>query len=237
MGAKVLNSAGSGTTTAIINGIDWGVYNGADVESLSLGGTGGDGTSALAQECNWAVSQGVVVVVAAGNSGACCTINTPGDARDVITVAACDKNGALASFSSRGPTTDGRTKPDVCSIGVSVYAADAGTACSDVAMSGTSMATPVVAGVSALMLDARGTATPLQVKNVLGYTAIDKGNPGKDALYGWGCVDALAAVNQIISNPNVTPPGDASDIGCTCGCLGTVMVSILVLLGVAIRQR
>jgi subtilisin family serine protease len=104
-------------------------------------------------------------------------------------------------------------------------------------MSGTSMATPVVAGVSALMLDARGTATPLQVKNVLGYTAIDKGNPGKDALYGWGCVDALAAVNQIISNPNVTPPGDASDIGCTCGCLGTVMVSILVLLGVAIRQR
>ncbi len=217
MVAKVLNSQGSGTETAIINGIDWGVANGADVESLSLGGPGGDGTSALAQECNWAVSYGVVVVCAAGNDGpTCCTINTPGDATDVITVGASDKSDALASFSSRGPTTDGRVKPDITAPGVSINAADSGTSCSDVSMSGTSIATAHIAGVAALMLHARPTATPLQIKNVLGYTAIDKGNVGKDCLWGWGRVDALAAVNCIISNPNVPPPSNASDCGCAC---------------------
>ena len=239
MGAKVLNSSGSGTWDQVIAGIDFGVAQGADVESMSLGGTGGDGTSSVAQEANWAVDQGVCVVVAAGNDGACCTIGTPGDATKVITVGASDKSDALASFSSRGPTTDDRVKPDITAPGVSIYAADSGTSCSDTGMSGTSMATPHIAGVAALMLDARGTATPLQVKNCMGATAIDKGNTGKDCLWGWGRVDAYAAVNQIISNPNVSPPGDASDCGCECGgtCLGTALLSALVFLGVAIRRR
>jgi hypothetical protein len=241
LAAKVCNSSGSCPDSAIINGIDWGVAQGADVESLSIGGPGGDGTSAIAQECNWAVSQGVVVTVAAGNSGsACCTVETPGDATDVITVAASDKSDGLASFSSRGPTTDGRTKPDITAPGVSIYAANDGTACSDVGMSGTSMATPHMAGVAALMLDARSTATPLQIKNCIGASAIDKYNAGKDALWGWGRVDALAAVNQVISNPNVSPPGDAADIGCSCNggiCLGTGFLSALVLLGIALRRK
>jgi serine protease AprX len=241
MGAKVCNSGGSCPDSAIIQGVDFGVAQGADVESLSLGGPGGDGTSAIAQECNWAVDQGVAVVVAAGNDGpSCCTVGTPGDATKVNTVAASDKSDGLASFSSRGPTTDDRVKPDITAPGVSIYAANDGTACSDVGMSGTSMATPHIAGVSALMLDARSTATPLQVKNCMGATAIDKYNTGKDCLWGWGRVDAYAAVNQIINNPNVSPPGDASDCGCTCGggtCLGTALISALILLGVAIRRR
>jgi subtilisin family serine protease len=239
MGAKVCNSGGSCPDSAIIQGVDFGVAQGADVESLSLGGPGGDGTSAIAQECNWAVDQGVVVVVAAGNDGpSCCTVGTPGDATKVITVAASDKSDGLASFSSRGPTTDDRIKPDIAAPGVSIYAARAGTSCSDVSMSGTSMATPHIAGVAALMLDARGTATPLQVKNCMGATAIDKGNTNKDCLWGWGRVDAYAAVNQIISNPNVSPPPDG-DCGCECGgiCLGTALLSALVLFGVATKRR
>ncbi|MGC1120861.1 MAG: S8 family serine peptidase [Candidatus Methanofastidiosia archaeon] len=237
--AKVCTSGGQCSDSAIIQGVDFGVAQGADVESLSLGGAGGDGTSAIAQECNWAVGQGVVVCVAAGNSGsACCTVETPGDATNVITVAASDKSDALASFSSRGPTTDGRTKPDITAPGVSISAASAGTSCSNVSMSGTSMATPHIAGVAALMLDARSTATPLQVKNCLGATAIDKGNTNKDCLWGWGRVDAYAAVQQIINNPNVSPPPNGT-CGCECGgsCLGTALVSALVLLGVAIRRR
>ncbi|MBU7027818.1 MAG: S8 family serine peptidase, partial [Theionarchaea archaeon] len=218
MAAKVCDSGGSCPDTAIIMGIDFGVAQGADVENISLGGPGGDGTSALAQECNWAVDQGVVVVCAAGDGGpSCCTVGTPGDATKVITVGASDKSDALASFSSRGPTTDDRVKPDITSPGVSIYAAANCTSCSDVGMSGTSMATPHIAGVAALMLDARGSATPLQIKNCMGATAIDKGTTGKDCLWGWGRVDAYAAVNQIISNPNVSPPGDASDCGCECG--------------------
>ncbi|MBU7017567.1 MAG: S8 family serine peptidase, partial [Theionarchaea archaeon] len=164
----------------------------------------------------------------------------PGDATLVITVGASDKSDALASFSSRGPTTDGRIKPDITAPGVSIYAAARGTSCSDTSMSGTSMATPHIAGVAALMLDARGTATPLQVKNCMGYTAVDKYNVGKDALWGWGRVDAYAAVNQIISNPNVTPPGNASDIGCSCDggiCLGAALISVFILLGVAIKRK
>ncbi len=216
MGAKVCTSSGSCSVTAIISGIDFGVANGADVENISLGSTGGDGTSAVAQECNWAVDQGVVVVCAAGDNGPdCYTICTPGDATKVITVGACDKFGALASFSSRGPTTDGRMKPDIVAPGVSIYAAMKGTSCSDVSMSGTSMATPHIAGVAALMLDARGTATPLQIKYCLGATAIDMCKPNKDNASGWGLVDAFSAVNQIISNPNVSPPPDG-DNGCEC---------------------
>ena len=217
MGAKVLDSTGQGCFEWIIMGIEWAVYNGTDIINLSLSGAGGDGTSSLAQKSNWAVDQGVIVVAAAGNDGACCTIGTPGDATKVITVASSTKSDSLSSFSSRGPTIDGRTKPDITAPGSSIYAADADTSCSDVGMSGTSMATSHIAGVCALMLDANGLVTPLQVKNVLGYTAIDKYNTGKDALWGWGRVDAYAAVNQIMSNPNVSPPADASDIGCSCG--------------------
>ena len=241
MAAKVCTSGGSCSDADIIEGVEWGEANGADVESLSIGGPGGDGTSATAQECNWAVSQGVVVTVAASNDGpTCCTIGTPGDAANVITVGASDKSDALANFSSRGPTTDDRTKPDIVAPGVSIYAAAAGTSCSDTGMSGTSMATPHIAGVAALMLDARSTATPLQVKNCMGASAIDKHYVGKDRLWGWGRVDAYAAVQQIIANPNVSPPGEASTRTCTvddCGCLGTVLVSALVLLGVAIKRK
>jgi subtilisin family serine protease len=236
MGCKVLTSAGSGSESTIISGIDWAVNNGADIIILSLGGAGGDGTSALAQESDWAVDQGVVVVTVVGGEGACCTVGTPGDARKVITVTASDKSDALASFNSRGPTTDGRIKPDIAAPGVSISAADAGTSCSDVAMSGSSMAAPHIAGVAALMLDARGTATPSQVKNCLGATAIDKGNTNKDCLWGWGRVDAYAAVVQVINNPNVSPPPDG-DCGCSCGgsCLGTVLLLVLVGLGAAMR--
>ena len=108
MGCKVLNSSGSGSESTIIAGIEWAVTNGADIISMSLGGAGGDGTSALAQKANWAVDQGVVVVCVVGGDGACCTVGTPGDAQKVITVTASDKSDGLASFNSRGPTTDGR---------------------------------------------------------------------------------------------------------------------------------
>jgi serine protease AprX len=235
MGVKVLTSNGSGSNDTIIQGIDWAVANGADVMNLSLGGAGGDGTSPLAQECNWAVSQGVIVVTVAGGSGPSCqTIGTPGDATNVITVGAVDFTNTIASFSSRGPTIDERVKPDLVAPGVSIQAAAAGTACSDVSMSGSSWSCALVSGVCALVLDRNPSATPLQVKNILGYTAVDLGNAGKDNYHGWGLVDAQAAVNNAFSNP--TPPGKASDPYCESSCLGTLLIGTFILLGVLSRK-
>ncbi|KYK29215.1 MAG: hypothetical protein AYK19_20025 [Theionarchaea archaeon DG-70-1] len=165
----------------------------------------------------------------------CETIGTPGDARDVITVGAVDYNNEIASFSSKGPTTDGRVKPDVVAPGVSISAADAGTACSDVTMSGTSWSTALVSGVCALVLDRNPNATPLQVKNILGYTAVDLGNTGKDNYYGWGLVDAKKAVDNAFNNP--TPPGKAADPYCEQqSCLGTVLLGAFVFLGLLSKK-
>jgi serine protease AprX len=74
--------------------------------------------------------------------------------------------------------------PDLVAPGISMAAADAGTPCSDTTMSGTSLSTALVSGVCALILDKNLNAGPIQVKNILGYTALDPGNQGKDNYYG-----------------------------------------------------
>ncbi len=204
VGVKVLNSSGSGTTTAIVNGINWVVSNkatyGIEVLSISLGSSGSsDGTDALSVACNNAVAAGIVVCVAAGNSGPkTYTIGSPAAAESPITVGAmsdCGEKGYfLAYFSSRGPTADGRIKPDVCGPGWNITAAKKGTTNQYTTMSGTSMATPFVAGIAALMLDANPALTPAQVKSYLQSTAQDWGPTGKDVDYGSGRSQAYEAV-------------------------------------------
>lgn len=234
MGVKVLDSAGAGTSDTIIQGIDWAVANGAHVLNLSLGAPGGDGTSPLAQECNWAVSQGVVVVCSAGDSGSACeTIETPGDATDVITVGGNDYSYNVCGFSSRGPTTDGRVKPDVTAPAVNIAAADAGTPCADTVMSGTSAATALTSGTCAIVLEKNPAATPQQVKNILGYTAVDLGNKHKDNYYGWGMICTFGALCQAFNNPE--PPPKSDNPYCE-GCLGTVLLGIFVFVGILVKK-
>ncbi|MCL6450652.1 MAG: S8 family serine peptidase [Acetobacteraceae bacterium] len=204
VGVKVLNSAGSGTLANVEAGIQWCIDNkatyGIEIISLSLGTTGSsDGTDSTSQMVNKAVDNGLVATVAAGNSGpARYTIGSPGAAEKCITVGAMTDPGhngfSLASFSSRGPTADGRTKPDICAPGVNIMAAQRGTTTGYVSYSGTSMATPFTAGTAALMLDANPSLTPQQIKDTMANTAIDWGPAGKDVDYGWGRLDAYAAV-------------------------------------------
>jgi len=206
VGIKVLNSAGSGSLSTIVNGVNWAVTNkatyGIEILSLSLGtSTSSDGTDSLSQACNNAVDQGLVVCVAAGNSGPKkYTVGSPGAAEKVITVGAFADVGHsgfyIASFSSRGPTADGRIKPDVCAPGYKIMAAKAGTTSSYVEYSGTSMATPFTAGTVALMLDANPSLTPAQVKNIFSTTSIDFGPSGKDVDYGWGRMDGYVAIKS-----------------------------------------
>ena len=188
---KVCNSGGSCDNSNIIAGLEAATdpnYDGnlsdhLDIASLSLGGPGNPDDE-MSTAVDNAVNAGVVVTVAAGNNGpASNTIGSPGTARNAITVGATDKQDNIASFSSRGPVTwtasDGNTynlvKPDVVAPGVNICAARWSTAFSDgdtncyhdsthVAISGTSMATPHVAGEAALLLQLHHDWTPAEIK-------------------------------------------------------------------------
>jgi len=208
--AKVLNFLGSGTASQVIAGIDWcAARPGVRVISMSLGSsTPSDGQDSISQSVNSAVlNHGKVVVVAAGNSGdEPRTVGSPGAAEQALTVGAVAEwsaaSGAanhsdgvyLAYFSSRGPTLDGRTKPDVGAPGVSITAAEAGTAAGYVTFSGTSMATPFVSGSVALALEAAPGWTPADARGAVEGTAQDRGPAGKDADWGAGLLDGYAVV-------------------------------------------
>jgi serine protease AprX len=211
-GAKVLNGAGSGTDTNVIAGVDWCANSSARVISMSLGtSSASDGQDSLSQAVNNAVtSKGKVVVVAAGNSGDDRqTVGSPGAAAQAITVGAVAEWSAplgkdrhsdgmyLAYFSSRGPTLDNRVKPDVVAPGVTISAAAAGTGNGYVTYSGTSMATPFVAGMVALGIEAAPGLTPAGVRAALEGTAKDWGPAGKDNDWGSGAVDGHAFVANV----------------------------------------
>ncbi len=207
--AKVLNSAGSGTEAQVMAGIDWcAARPNVRVISMSLGTSlPSDGQDAISQSVNSAVAAGKVVVVAAGNAGdEPMTVGSPGAASGAITVGAVAEWSApvgapnhsdgvyLAPFSSRGPTVDGRIKPDVASPGVTITSAQAGTTSGYVTFSGTSMATPFVSGTVALALQASPAWGPAEVRAALEGTADDRGLPGKDDDYGAGLLDGYGFV-------------------------------------------
>lgn len=198
VGVKVLDYAGSGTMEGVITGIEWVMANKdrfhIRVANMSLGaGLCADGTDALSAAVNRAVEAGITFVVAAGNSGpAACTVMAPAAAAQAIAVGAAydpgQKGWALAEFSSRGPTADGRLKPDLVTPGRDITAARANSKDQYVTYSGTSMAAPFLAGIVALMLDANPRLDDTAIKAILFDPANlkDFGVPGPDPEYGRG---------------------------------------------------
>ncbi len=189
---KVLNRYGWGYTSDIISGLDWAVINNADVISMSLGAAirPCDGSDAMSLAVDNTVSKGVIVVVAAGNSGSSGgTINSPGCSKKAITVGAVDDNDAITWFSSRGPTGDGRTKPDIVAPGLYITSTSNGNGF--VTFSGTSMATPHVSGVIALMLEANSSLTYSEVFDVLQQNATKLNYDSNTA--GAGRIDAYSS--------------------------------------------
>jgi serine protease AprX len=204
VGVKVMNQEGGAHTGNVVKGLDWCMENrdrfGIRVINLSVSGIGsGDGTDIMSRAIHACVDAGMVVCVAAGNYGpSTYTVPAPGASPDAITVGTMIDPGkggfALWTTSSRGPTADGRTKPDLVAPGYQIMAAKAGTLTENVTMSGSSMATPFVAGVCALMLQANPSLAPADIKAILRQTAVDFGPPGEDVDYGAGRLDAYAAL-------------------------------------------
>jgi subtilisin len=184
---KVLDSSGSGTYSAIAQGIEWAVTNGMDVINMSLGGS--QGSTTLEQAVNNAWNRGVVIVAAAGNSGTRSgsgdNIGYPAKYEPVIAVGSVNSSDVRSTFSSTGPALD------IMAPGETILSLRLGGGTTT--MSGTSMASPHVAGVAALVLAANPSFTNAQVRDRLISTAeaIGTGDPN---LYGNGLVNAVAAV-------------------------------------------
>lgn len=226
--AQVLRSDGGGMMSDVMAGIEWAVDQGVQVIGLSLGTPGPcDGTDALCETCDAAVEAGAVVCVAGGNDGPDeNTIGSPGCARNVITVGAVGSLDEVANFSSRGPTADGRFKPDLVLPGVDIVATRAqGTSLGNAvgthyaSLSGTSMAAPHAVGVCALLLEAEPDLTPQQMKMRLTAAAVDLG--ADPYAQGKGLVDAWRTRHPAQApppgpEPVPVPPEPGPEIGQGC---------------------
>ena len=199
---KVLAANGSGALSWVAAGIDWAVANGMDVVNMSLSAS--VNSQALADAVAGAQAAGVLVVAAAGNSGCCNTVGYPAKLPGAMAVGAVDAADVVASFSSTGPEVD------VTAPGVAVRAPVPTGTCTLCdpsgykVLNGTSMATPHVAGVGALLMSRGRTAW--ESWNLITGTARDLGAAGFDHSYGHGRVDALAAVNGDPGEPPPPPP-------------------------------
>ncbi|MEV4219307.1 S8 family serine peptidase [Nonomuraea sp. NPDC049725] len=204
---KVLNARGSGTESQVLAGMEWAAReSGADVVNMSLGGGATDGTDPLSTAVDVLTEQtGTLFVIAAGNDGSEYSVGSPGAANSALTVGAVDADDALAPFSSRGPRLDEAVKPDITAPGVGIVAARAagtglGTPVDELhtKLSGTSMATPHVAGAAAILAQRHPGWTAAQLKNALVSTS--KTIAGQTPYeQGGGRLDVTRALRQTLT--------------------------------------
>ncbi|MDD4093010.1 MAG: S8 family peptidase [Methanothrix sp.] len=210
---KVMDRSGACYTSDALKALDWCLENkdlyGIRVISFSVGGENpSEGVSLLDEACNKMVQEGMVMCVAAGNSGPDdSSIVIPGDAENVITVGAVDISGEIFKLSSRGPTANGEIKPDLVAQGVDVVSALAWSKNGKSSVSGTSMAVPQVSGAAAVLEEADEDLDPADVKRVLLKTADDLGPPGQDNTYGYGALNLTRALLSIDADQRgLSPP-------------------------------
>ncbi|MEM7342837.1 MAG: S8 family peptidase [Chloroflexota bacterium] len=214
MPVKVLSASGSGSDSTVSQGIEYAVNNGAHIINMSLGAAYTSypcsGFDTISNAINYAKSQGVLVVAAAGNESVG-KVSCPSAYDEVISVSSTTSSNSLSSFSNYGP------RVDVSAPGSSIYSTLRGGGYGY--QSGTSMATPYVAGLAALILSFETTLNADQVRNILETTVDDLGTVGWDQLYGHGRINAQKAIESLIIKndtssekiiglvgDNITPP-------------------------------
>lgn len=208
-------------------GAEWADSLGADIVSSSLGYNTFDDpypdltlamldgkTSTISRAAQIAASRGMLMVNSAGNSGASASwdfrILFPADVNgdSLLAIGAVDSFGVLASFSSHGPTADGRIKPDLVARGRSVQLPSAsGNPQAYTTGSGTSFSCPIVAGMAACLWQARPSWPAVWIAEALKRTASRTNNP--DNLYGWGLPSGSAALRYQPDTAGVPPTSRA----------------------------
>ncbi|HWS32323.1 MAG TPA: S8 family serine peptidase [Actinoplanes sp.] len=195
---KVLSDSGSGSMADAAEGIVWAADNGAQIINMSLGGT--TKVAAVSNAIAYARGKGVTVVAAAGNERAQGSpVSYPGADAGVIAVAATDSTDKVAAYSNAG------SHVDVAAPGSAIWSTyPTALGKSYAQLSGTSMAAPHVAAAAALLKSLQPRLTPDQIESALKTSAVDLGPKGFDEDYGYGRIDAVAALNVI------APPASAS---------------------------
>ncbi|MEX0784233.1 MAG: fibronectin type III domain-containing protein [Dehalococcoidia bacterium] len=235
MPIKILDYSGNGSAADLVESIYYAVDNGADVINMSLGfgGTGQPDAygevcteiAGLKQALDYAFDEGVTVVAASGNAGES-VVSCPAADHTVIAVGATRYDGQATFYSNSGfaldiaapggdPNVDqdSNGQPDgvlqetLCGDAFFMLITGDYSQFCPVYMPGTSMASPHVAGAAALLLGENASLTPLQVRHYLETTARDRGATGRDDTYGWGALDAYAAIAALQSGPppDITP--------------------------------
>ena len=190
---KVLSNSGSGNWSWFIAGVNWCIANKMNILNMSLGSAQNPGV-AVEAICNAAFANGLLLVAAAGNAGPQMnSVGYPGKYKNVVAVSAIDSSNVIATFSSRGPEVE-LTAP-----GVNVLSTKPGGGFQT--MSGTSMASPHIAGAAAVVWGAHRFATNMQIWNLLAASSDNLGVPGWDQLYGYGRPDVDKAATAMAPAP------------------------------------
>jgi thermitase len=199
MPVKVLDSAGFGSFNNAALGIIWAVDHGAQVINLSLGAS--TNSPVLRSAIEYAYSQNVVVVAAAGNSNT--NVFYPAAYPQAIAVAASDELNNRAGFSNYGPEVD------VAAPGVNIYSTTMGGGYDY--LSGTSMSTAFVSGEAAILIGIRSDLTPDEVADIIKSSALDIGAPGFDNQTGYGLIQLDSAVVLLLQTPVAEPPSTVEE--------------------------
>ncbi|MEU0207223.1 S8 family peptidase [Streptomyces canus] len=205
---QVFSEDGTTSDSTLIAAMQWATAQGAKVVNMSLGATDTEGVDPMEKAVNdLSASTGALFVIAAGNEGpAAGTTDSPATAAAALSVAAVDSKDSLADFSSRGPDADGNLKPDISAPGVDIISAKAAhgiegdpvATAGYVSLSGTSMATPHVAGSAAVLAEEHPDWSGQRIKAALMASAVPLNGTSSPYEQGTGRVDVARAVQQTI---------------------------------------